>query len=80
MQEDTASGSLDHRLTIRVSQQELDRMEELMRELQASPRYADGRVRVTQRLLILEALDALVWRLNDRRRPRKGQQSGDRKG
>lgn len=79
MQEDTVSGALNRNLTIRVSEQELARIEELRQELERE-RYADSHIRVTQRIVILEALDALVWRNQERKRKRKskGQDTGQK--
>lgn len=62
-----ASDPLTRNLTIRVTEKELAQIEELRKDLQTR---AGPHVRVTQRMVILEALDALIWRQRDRERKR----------
>jgi len=64
----------DKRLTLRVSQSDLDLLEEvsqgLQRRIQRSAKEYGGYVRVTQKMTVMEGLRALQARLKELERER----------
>ncbi len=65
-QQDSDDGSL--RFSFRLTKEESERLKQLQVALQAD---AGKYSRITQRVVFLEALDALEWRMREKARKRK---------